>query len=165
MRLHVLVREQRLHVRHDKVFPFFADAHNLERITPPWLSCRVVTHRPVAMHEGALIDHRLRLHGVPLRWRTRIAVWDPPVRFVDVQLRGPYAVWHHTHEFEPEGDVTLVRDVVRYGLPLGALGELAHTALVRRDLRRIFDFRRDRVEGVLAPRPGENPSQTKVLGG
>jgi ligand-binding SRPBCC domain-containing protein len=130
----------------DEVFPFFADARNLEAVTPPWLGFRVVTPGPISMAAGALIEYRLRLHGVPLRWRTTIAVWDPPRRFVDVQLSGPYRMWHHTHYFSraPDGG-TVMRDTVRYALPFGPLGALAHRLLVQRDLDRIFDFRRDAV--------------------
>lgn len=144
MIVHVLTREQTLPGSPDIVFPFFAAARNLEAITPPWLGFRVVTPEPIAMAPGTLIDYRLRLHGIPLRWRTRIERWEPGVRFVDAQLRGPYALWHHTHEFAPApGDPTrtVMRDVVRYALPLGPLGELTHRLLVRRDLDRIFDFR------------------------
>ena len=150
MRLHVLERSQRLPRPPEDVFPFFGDALNLERITPAWLGFRVVDPESIEMHPGTLIDYRLRLHGLPLRWRTEIAVWDPPHRFVDVQLSGPYRLWHHTHTFERDGDATLMRDVVRYALPLGPLGELAHLALVRRDLHAIFDFRVDEVARAIA---------------
>jgi ligand-binding SRPBCC domain-containing protein len=149
--VHVLRREQRLPGRPDDVFPFFADAHNLEAITPPWLGFRVITPRPIEMRPGALIEYRLRLHALPLRWRTRIVVWDPPRRFVDVQLSGPYLLWHHTHDFEPApgGDGTVMRDTVRYALPFGPLGALADRLLVRRDLAAIFDFRRAAVDAAL----------------
>jgi ligand-binding SRPBCC domain-containing protein len=140
--VHFVRREQLLDAAPEAVFPFFADAFNLEQITPPWLGFGVVTPRPIDMRAGALIEYRLKLHGVPLRWRTTIAVWDPPRRFVDVQIRGPYRLWHHTHEFEPAGDGgTVMRDVVRYAMPFGPLGELARLALVRRDLAAIFDYR------------------------
>ncbi len=141
MREHVLEREQRLPGSPDRLFEFFADARNLEAITPPWLRFRVVTAGEIEMRAGALIEYRLRLHRLPVRWRTRIEEWEPGVRFVDAQLSGPYRRWHHTHTFEAEGDGTLVRDVVRYALPFGPLGSLAHAAFVRRDLDRIFDFR------------------------
>ena len=138
---YTLQQEQLLNGTPDDVFPFFADARNLERITPPWLNFHVVTSEP-EMRQGALIEYRLRLHGVPIRWLTQIEEWAPGERFVDVQLRGPYALWHHTHEFEPAGDGrTLMRDTVRYALPLGPLGALAHKLLVKRDLARIFMFR------------------------
>jgi ligand-binding SRPBCC domain-containing protein len=146
MAIHVLTREQQLPAPPEHVFPFFGDALNLEAITPPWLGFRVVTPQPIEMRPGALIDYRLKLHGVPIRWRTTIAAWDPPRRFVDVQLSGPYAIWHHTHDFEPlEGGGTLMRDTVRYALPLGPLGAVAHRLVVRADLERIFDYRRDAV--------------------
>lgn len=149
---HVLRREQRLPGTPDAVFPFFADAHNLEAITPPWLSFRVITPRPIDMRAGALIEYRLRLRGLPIRWLTRIEDWTPGVRFVDQQLSGPYRLWHHTHEFAPDGeDGTLMRDTVRYALPFWPASELAHALVVRRDLDAIFDFRRDKVaQGVAA---------------
>jgi len=104
---------------------------------------QVLSHaRPIDMHVGTIIEYRLKLHGLPLRWLTQIEAWEPGVRFVDRQLRGPYALWHHTHEFEPlPGGDTLMHDVVRYALPFGPAGALAHRLLVRRDLARIFDFR------------------------
>ena len=149
----MLERAQRLAGAPEDVFPFFADARNLERITPGWLGFRVLTPG-VEMRAGALIEYRLRLHGVPLRWRTRIEVWEPPHRFVDRQLSGPYRLWHHTHTFEPDGaGGTVMRDVVRYALPLGPLGALAHRLFVRRDLARIFDFRHAAVRRVLTAEP------------
>jgi ligand-binding SRPBCC domain-containing protein len=149
--IHVLSREQRLPGSPSEVFPFFGDAQNLEAITPPWLGFSVITPQPIDMHVGTLIEYRLKLHGVPLRWRTRIAVWDPPVRFVDVQLSGPYRIWHHTHDFEPDGSGgTIIRDTVRYSMPFGALGEIARRAMVTRDLDAIFDFRADAVLASLS---------------
>ena len=138
---HTLIREQRLARPPAEVFPFFADAGNLEAITPPWLSFRITTPRPIEMRQGALIEYRLRLHGLPIRWLTVIADWAPGVRFVDTQIRGPYALWHHTHEFEPDGDGTLMRDTVRYALPYGPLGVAAQRLFVARDVGRIFDYR------------------------
>jgi ligand-binding SRPBCC domain-containing protein len=138
---HTIQREQRVQGDPETVFGFFADAGNLESITPPWLQFRIVTPRPIDMREGALIEYRLKLHGLPIRWLTRIDEWVPGQRFVDSQLHGPYALWHHTHEFEADGDGTIVRDTVRYALPLGPLGEIAHRAFVARDLKRIFDYR------------------------
>jgi ligand-binding SRPBCC domain-containing protein len=142
VRSHLLERSQRLELPVERAFEFYGDALNLEAITPPWLRFRVVTPGPIEMGAGALIDYRLRLHGVPVRWRTRIAVWEPPMRFVDVQVRGPYALWEHEHSFEPVGDrAVVIRDRVRYALPFGLVGRLAHALFVRRDLARIFDFR------------------------
>ena len=141
-----LERQQTLPAAPETVFPFFADALNLERITPPWLGFRVLGGGPIAMGPGTLIEYRLRLHRVPVRWLTRIEAWEPPHRFVDAQVRGPYRVWRHEHSFEPvPGGGTLMRDRVDYDLPLGPLGAAAHALFVRRDLARIFDFRRDSV--------------------
>jgi ligand-binding SRPBCC domain-containing protein len=150
MRVHVLEREQRIPAPPEDVFPFFEDAGNLEAITPPFLGFRVVTPRPIDMRAGALIEYRLRLHGLPVRWRTRIESFDPPRVFADVQLAGPYRLWHHTHVFEPDGrGGTVMRDRVRYALPLGPAGAVGHALFVRRDLRRIFDFRHQAVARML----------------
>jgi ligand-binding SRPBCC domain-containing protein len=149
LRYHVLRRQQRLPGKPDAVFAFFADAHNLEAITPPWLSFRVTTPRPIEMRAGALIEYRLRLHRIPVAWLTRIEEWVPGERFVDEQLRGPYALWHHMHEFEPDGQGgTLMRDTVRYALPYGPLGKVAHRLFVARDLAAIFDHRTERVRAA-----------------
>ena len=151
MRIHELERSQRLPGPPDRVFEFFADALNLEAITPPWLRFRVVSTEPIEMRAGTLIEYRLTLHRVPVRWLTRIETWEPGRQFVDVQVRGPYRLWHHTHSFEADGaGGTIVRDIVRYALPLGPLGELAHMLFVKRDLRRIFDHRLASVSKVLA---------------
>lgn len=155
MRIHVLEREQVLPGPPEEVFPFFADAHNLEAITPPLLRFRVVTPDPIELGVGATIQYRLRLHGVGVNWLTSIQAWDPPHRFVDVQLRGPYALWHHVHTFESAGDgSTRMCDLVRYALPLGPLGELAHRLFVRRDVEGIFDFRHDELARRVAASDG-----------
>ncbi len=150
MRTYELHREQRLPGTPEEVFPFFANARNLEAITPPLLRFEVVTPGAIEMGVGTLIQYRLRLHGVPVSWLTSIQAWDPPHRFVDVQVRGPYALWHHTHTFVPHGDGTLMTDTVRYAIGFGALGELAHRAFVRRDVEAIFDFRREAILQLLA---------------
>ncbi len=150
---HTLRRQQRLPGTPEEVFPFFADAGNLEAITPPSLRFHIVTPRPIPMGAGTLIEYRLRLRGIGIGWLTRIEAWEPGVRFVDMQLAGPYRLWHHTHEFEPHpAGGTIMRDVVRYALPLWPLGDLA-LPLVRRELDAIFDFRRDEVARRITPRP------------
>lgn len=131
----------------DTVFDFFSDAHQLEILTPPWLHFCVLTPRPIDMHAGLLIDYRLRLHGVPLRWQSKIDAWDPPHRFVDMQLRGPYRLWRHEHRFVKQDGGTLCQDVVDYDVPGGSLVE---RFLVRPDLAKIFAFRRQKMEQLFA---------------
>lgn len=150
MREHLLERSQRVEVPAERAFGFYTDALNLEPMTPPWLHFEVTTPGEIEMRAGALLDYRLRLHGWPIRWQTRIETWEPPHRFVDTQRKGPYALWEHTHTFEPDGEgATLIRDRVRYAIPFGPLGELANQLFVRRDLRRIFDYRATAVEWAL----------------
>ena len=151
MRVHELTRVQRLPGSPEDVFPFFADARNLEAITPALLRFEVVTPDPIEMRVGTLIQYRLRLRGLPIRWLTSIQAWEPPYRFVDVQVSGPYALWHHTHSFARDGDTTVMTDVVRYAIGLGPLGDLAHRLFVRRDVAAIFDFRYE----ALAARPSK----------
>lgn len=143
-----LLRSMRIERSPDEVFPFFADAANLERITPPELRFRILTPMPVAMGPGTLLDYRLSLYGVPFRWRTEIAAWEPPHRFVDRQSSGPYREWVHTHRFLPEDGGTRMEDRVDYVLPLGRPGLLA-LPLVRRQLERIFDYREAAIRELL----------------
>jgi ligand-binding SRPBCC domain-containing protein len=152
--LHTLRREQRLDVPPDAVFPFFADARNLEAITPPLLRFRLLTPDPIEMGVGTFLQYALRLRGIPVRWDTLIQAWDPPHRFVDVQVRGPYRLWHHTHELEAVvGGATLMRDTVRYAVGLGPLGEFARRAVVASDLDAIFAFRAECVPALVGARP------------
>ena len=127
------------------IFDFYADAFNLEKLTPTWLRFEVVTPAPITMRAGVEIDYRLRLHGLSLKWRSRITVWDPPHRFADEQIRGPYRTWVHEHTFAPHEGGTLVGDYVQYDM-LG--GWLADRLLVRRDLRRIFAYRQERLAEI-----------------
>ncbi len=145
--LFMLQRELVVAASRDEVFSFFSDAQNLDRITPSFLRFRVLSPRPVAMQVGTRIEYALRVHGIPLRWTSEITVWDPPLRFVDVQLRGPYRWWHHEHRFEDVGNSTNVIDEVVYA-PRG--GRLVHALFVKRDLDRIFDFRQQTLAEVFA---------------
>ena len=161
MKDHVLRTTLRLAVPKDRVFAFFADATNLARITPPDVSFRIRTPLPITFRVGTLIDYSIGLHGVPMRWRTRIASWRPGEEFVDEQLRGPYARWVHRHTFRDDGaGGTVIDDEVQYRLPLGRLGNLAHP-LVRRQLRHIFAYRTVVVKRLLGdasePAPEEQP--------
>jgi ligand-binding SRPBCC domain-containing protein len=145
MKFHTLRREQWILRPIHEVFDFFADAQNLEEITPPWLGFRILSKTSTTISEGTEIRYRLRLHGLPIHWRTEIRHWDAPNRFVDVQRSGPYRLWHHTHLFEAHGDQTKMIDVVRYVLPFGILGRIVHAIKVRGDVRTIFDYRHKRI--------------------
>ena len=142
MKLHEFSAEQWLPVTREALFPFFADAVNLEALTPPWLNFQIITPQPIAMRAGALIDYRLKVRGLPLRWRSEITAWEPPVRFVDEQVRGPFRCWIHEHRLEPRDGGTLVLDRVRYAV-LG--GALINWLLVRHDIARIFAYRAARL--------------------
>jgi len=133
--------------RLDEVFAFFSDASNLEVITPPWLKFSVVTPRPIEMRPGTLIDYRLKLRGLPIRWQSEITAWDPPHSFVDEQRRGPYRRWVHTHTFVPAPDGTLVRDEVEYAV-LG--GRLVQKFFVAPDIEKIFAYRSAKLQELLA---------------
>lgn len=139
----LVVKEPREHV-----FGFFADAFQLETITPPWLHFSVKTPRPIVMREGTLIEYKLRLHGLPIRWRSKISEWEPPLRFVDEQVKGPYRYWHHLHTFDEVDDGTLCRDVVHYAVPFGFL---THPLLVCRDLTKIFEYRHEMMSRFFTP--------------
>jgi ligand-binding SRPBCC domain-containing protein len=159
MHTYTLQREQIIPRSKRETFAFFADAFNLERITPPFLQFRILTPAPIRMETGALIEYRLVLYGIPFRWKTRIEDWTPDDQFVDQQLRGPYALWHHTHTFEELApDRTRVRDVVRYRISFGPLGRLAHALVVARSLRRIFDYRAEKTAELLAPESRPAPA-------
>jgi ligand-binding SRPBCC domain-containing protein len=145
MKEFIFQAEQWLPRPREEVFAFFSDARNLETITPPWLRFEVLTPRPIRMRPGTLIDYRRRIHGIPIRWRTEIVEWNPPHRFVDVQLRGPYSLWHHTHTFEVRDGGTLCGDLVRYR-PRG--GRLMNWLFIRRDVGRIFAFRNEKLTQI-----------------
>jgi ligand-binding SRPBCC domain-containing protein len=145
MTLHHLEAELWVPRRREEIFPFFADAHNLETITPPWLHFEVLTPRPVQMCAGAEIDYRLRVHGIPMRWQSEITLWEPPARFIDEQRNGPYRRWVHQHLFEEAEGGTRCRDLVEYAVPGGAF---IHWLLVRRDVDKIFAFRRQAIQAL-----------------
>ena len=153
MRVHRLEREQWIARPLEEVFDFFSRAENLGRITPDWLHFRIRTPLPLEMRAGTRIDYTIRLAGVAMRWRTRITEWKPGRRFVDRQEHGPYALWEHTHRFVPQPGGVWMADEVRYALPLGLAGRLAHALAVRAALAAIFDHRFRRVRELLVPEP------------
>ena len=145
---HILEREQIIQRPREKVFRFFADAGNLERITPPELNFRIISPQPIDIKKGALIDYQLKLRGIPITWRTEITEWNPPCSFVDSALKSPYKQWIHLHTFEEgEQGETIMRDIVRYRLPFEPLGDLAHF-YVKKELKYIFDYRFKVIEEI-----------------
>jgi ligand-binding SRPBCC domain-containing protein len=151
--IHVLEREQLVKRPLAEVFEFFSNAENLERLTPPQLRFRILTPLPIEMKAGAEIDYQLQLFGVPFKWKTLIETFTPQSSFVDRQLRGPYKLWHHTHAFSAVPNGTMMRDTVRYEIPLGPLGELARLLFVQRQVAWIFDYRMTTIDALLPERP------------
>ena len=139
-----------------ELFEFFSDAFQLEQITPPWINFRILTPAPIFIKSGTLIDYRLRLRGLPIRWRTEISSWDPPHSFTDRQLKGPYYLWEHLHTFTEVDGGTEVRDQVWYRVPGGAI---VHSLFVKNDLLRIFRYRMARMQEIFS-----GPQPTPVSG-
>lgn len=151
---HILTSSLMIGRPRDEVFAFFADTENLERITPPQLKFKILTPTPLNIRQGTLIDYRLRLRRFPIKWRTRITLWDPPTEFTDEQLSGPYKQWIHNHRFTEIGPgTTLIEDEVRYRLPLEPFGDVA-LFIVKRELKRIFDYRQKAVASLLGSGEG-----------
>ena len=149
---YTLRREQWIERPIEEVFAFFADAHNLEEITPPWLGFTILSMSTASIEKGTTIRYHLRLHGIPLYWRTEICEWNRPHSFVDEQTNGPYKRWRHTHTFEAHGGRTKMIDEVEYLLPLGILGQIVHAIKVRRDVSRIFDYRGVQIDARFTPK-------------
>ena len=146
----IFTTELWLPLKREEIFPFFGDAANLEAITPPWVNFQTLTPSPIEMRVGTLIDYRIKIHGVPVKWRTRINAWEPPYRFIDEQLRGPYLKWVHEHTFEEKDGGTLCKDRVEYAVPGGWLID---KLFVRRDVERIFAYRQEKLQQLLIKRP------------
>ena len=145
---HILERTQIIERPLTEVFEFFADAGNLERITPPELNFKIITPQPIDIKIGALIDYQLKLRGIPITWKTEIRLWNPPHSFVDTALKSPYKQWIHLHTFEQgTNGETIMKDIVRYRLPLEPLGDLAHW-YVKKELKYIFDYRYKVIEKI-----------------
>lgn len=137
---HILERDTYIPSSIDQVFEFFSRAENLNGITPPWLHFKILTKFPIHMAKGTIIDYSLRLYGLPIRWRSQITKWTPPLTFEDTQIRGPYKIWIHSHLFRTQNEGTVMQDIVEYVLPGSILEPILHF-FVRRDLNRIFDYR------------------------
>lgn len=150
----------------DVVFDFFSNAENLEAITPPWLNFRIVTPTPIDIRQGTIIDYRLKVRGLPVKWQTLISDWHPPYRFTDQALRSPYRTWIHEHTFEPHEGGTICRDKVTYDIPGGPLRPLVHQWFVEKDVNRIFQYRAEQLHerfGDQTPTP-ERPVLSSAEG-
>lgn len=150
MSRHSIRREIWLPQSREEVFEFFSAARNLEQITPPLLNFHVLTPEPIPMKEGTLIDYKLKVRGLPMKWRTKITRWNPPYQFADVQLKGPYKMWDHTHTFLEEDGGTRMIDEVIYELPFGPLGDIVHALMVRSDVEEIFRYRNSVIGALFA---------------
>lgn len=161
MQTYLLEREQVIQRSRSVTFAFFADAFNLERITPPFLRFRILTPPPIVMGRGTLLEYRLALFGVSFHWKTLIESWSPGESFIDVQLTGPYSLWRHTHTFEELGpDRTLMRDLVEYSIPAGVFGRVVRSAFVAGTLDKIFDYRAETTARLLAA--NEGPERRRI---
>src|SRR6476660_3536190 len=140
--------EQQVARPRPEVFDFFSRAENLEVLTPPWLNFKILDVKPQPVQQGTLINYSLRVHGIPLRWTSEIVEWEPPHRFVDLQLRGPYKLWRHEHRFEARDGGTLIADTINLALPLGVLGRFAYKIKVRSDVQEIFAFREKKIRAL-----------------
>ena len=148
-REYVLEREQLIRRPLEEVFAFFSNVSNLEIITPPWVYFQILTPQPIVMRAGTVMDYRIRLCGVPMKWRTLIETFEPNLRFSDTQVRGPYQYWHHTHEFQQTPEGVRMNDHIRYAIPLGPLGDFARWLFVRRQLEQIFNYRQAKIVELL----------------
>ncbi len=149
MKLYTLKKEQIVLKDISTVFDFFSKPENLSVITPPAMKFKILTPSPIDMKEGALIDYTVSIMLIPIRWRTLITKFSPPNLFIDQQLKGPYSIWHHTHIFEKISDnETLIKDKVVYGVPFGIIGRLAHYLYIKRDLKKIFTYRKNKIEQI-----------------
>lgn len=144
----LLIAEQYIPLKLERVFPFFADANNLEKITPKFLNFKIRNINSSQMGLNTLIEYTLEVHKIPIEWKTKIQKWNPPHEFVDRQLKGPYKLWLHTHKFENLANGTLMTDIILYQLPFGYLGWLGGHKLVNLDLQKIFDFRRKQIDSL-----------------
>ena len=150
MKVYTLKKEQKISKNILDVFDFFSRPENLAAITPPKMKFKILTPSPIEMKEGALIDYTVRILGFPVRWRTLITKYDPPDIFVDQQLKGPYSLWHHTHTFTKISDnETLIKDIIAYSIPFGFIGRVVHSIYIKKDLEKIFLYRKNKIADLL----------------
>lgn len=162
MKIYTLRRQQVISRPVREVFKFFQSPENLEKITPTSVGFNILTPGPIKMQTGTVLDYTIRLLGFPVRWTTLISEYDPPYRFVDIALHGPYSFWHHTHTFEESEQGTLMTDEVRYALPFGLLGRIVHSLWVKRRLDHIFDYRARIMGQLLEDSHRSTPGNTDI---
>jgi ligand-binding SRPBCC domain-containing protein len=150
MRLYSLKRKQVVNKPPVEVFDFFSKPENLARITPSNMGFNTLTPSPIVMRTGTVIDYTIKILGFSVHWRTLISSFDPPRSFTDEQLKGPYSIWHHKHQFEKTENGTFIKDNVTYALPFGFLGRIVHTLFVKRQLNHIFDYRFTVIKEILS---------------
>jgi ligand-binding SRPBCC domain-containing protein len=161
----IFTAEQRVAVPRSQAFAFFSKPANLEAITPPWLRFRLVHQSTPDIRNGTELTYRLRIHGLPVTWRSRIEDWLPGEGFVDIQLNGPYALWHHTHGFHDAGTETLITDRVRYRLPLGPIGHWLAGRFVTSDVKKIFAYRAAKIVQLMRTESGDGAAFPPTIPG
>ncbi len=151
MKLYTLNKEQVIYKNISDVFDFFSKPENLSIITPPKMNFNILTPSPIEMKKGALIDYTINIMFISMRWRTLITKYDPPYLFIDEQIKGPYSKWHHTHTFTKINEnETLIKDTVLYSVPLGFIGRVVHWIYIKRDLKKIFSYRKKRIQEIFS---------------
>lgn len=150
MKIYELSVSHQVNAPLEKVFNFFSKPENLSKITPAKMGFNVLTPLPIKMERGALIDYTIKVVVLPLRWRTLITTYEPPNKFVDEQLKGPYSFWHHTHTFESVDNGVLIKDVIKYAIPMGIFGRILHYIWIKNDLKRVFDYRKEVIDKIFS---------------
>ena len=156
IKCYTLNRTQVINQSIDKVFSFFSKPENLEIITPKYLNFKIITPVPINMVVGQLIDYKLKIHSFPIKWTSLISHYDPPYSFVDEQVRGPYALWHHTHLFKEQENGTLIEDQIKYQIPFSIFGKLLNFTFIKRDLENIFNYREKTISRLFQLKSNEN---------
>ena len=149
MKLNEINSEQFINIKIQNVFDFFSKPENLQEITPKRLGFNIITPGPIEMEKGTVIDYYIKISYIPIRWRTIITNYNPPYKFVDQQIKGPYSFWHHTHTFSKLNGGTLIKDNIKYLVPFGIIGKIINKIWIKRDLENIFDYRKNKIKILL----------------
>lgn len=145
MKYYKLVKSQFIEKPINEVFSFFEKPENLQEITPPYLNFKIITPSPIKMEVGQVISYKIKLRGIPIKWNSLISSYDPPNSFIDQQIKGPYAIWHHTHRFKEQDGGTLIEDEVKYAIPFSILGRILNYIFIKNDLKKIFLYREEKI--------------------